>query len=105
MFEDVPLDTRHHKFKVKPRFPVEWRMTEERRQELEDTREKSRLLDEQKAGQGLLMDGAERIETYFSGAPKEPEKIPVRIPQRAAQRLSKYPSLSPSAPAQRSKRL
>ncbi|KAJ8111579.1 hypothetical protein ONZ43_g5588 [Nemania bipapillata] len=54
MFEDIPLDTRHHTFKVKPKFPVEWRMTEERRKFLEDTRQQSLLLDQQKEEAGSL---------------------------------------------------
>ncbi|KAK1828132.1 mitochondrial ribosomal subunit protein-domain-containing protein [Podospora conica] len=37
-FQDIPLDTRHHKFKRKLRFPAEWTLTEERKAELEAQR-------------------------------------------------------------------
>lgn len=33
-FADVPLDLRHHKPKIRPRFPDSWNMTEARRQQL-----------------------------------------------------------------------
>ncbi|KAI9882554.1 MAG: hypothetical protein M1823_005701 [Watsoniomyces obsoletus] len=42
-FEDVPFDFRHHDFRVKLKFPVEWRITEERKRYLEEGR-RSRLL-------------------------------------------------------------
>ncbi|KAI0430685.1 mitochondrial ribosomal subunit protein-domain-containing protein [Xylaria sp. FL1042] len=66
MFEDVPLDTRHHTFKVKPKFPKEWRMTEDRRQFLEDTRQKALLLDQKKEEEGSLVNGTERINAFFN---------------------------------------
>lgn len=66
MFEDIPLDVRHHKFKVKPKFPREWRMTEERRKFLEAERQKSLLLDQSKEEVGALINGKERIEQFFS---------------------------------------
>ncbi|KAI0399805.1 mitochondrial ribosomal subunit protein-domain-containing protein [Xylaria palmicola] len=82
MFEDIPLDTRHHTFKTKPKFPKEWRMTEERRKFIEDTREKALLLDQTKAEQGTLVDGTERINSFFKlSAPK------AKIPEMANMRL------------------
>lgn len=72
MFEDVPLDTRHHTVKVKPKFPKEWRMTPERMQELEDSRQKSLLLDQRRAEAGSLIDGAQMIETRFRQAEPAP---------------------------------
>ncbi|KAL2759063.1 hypothetical protein ACRALDRAFT_1080632 [Sodiomyces alcalophilus JCM 7366] len=44
-FEDIPLDTRHHKVQKKPKFPKEWRMTPERKQELAAVRKQAMLLD------------------------------------------------------------
>ncbi|KAI0468104.1 mitochondrial ribosomal subunit protein-domain-containing protein [Xylaria cf. heliscus] len=83
MFEDVPLDTRHHTFKVKPKFPKEWRMTEERRQFLEDTRQKALLLDKAKEEDGTLVDGVEKINTFFnppiSSAPRIAEMASIRL--------------------------
>ena len=60
-FEDIPLDTRHHKFKYKPKFPREWRMTEERRKELQAVRAQSFLLDQKKVAEGTLVDGTQRV--------------------------------------------
>ncbi|KAI0451196.1 mitochondrial ribosomal subunit protein-domain-containing protein [Xylaria acuta] len=81
MFEDVPLDTRHHTFKVKPKFPKEWRMTEERRRFLEDTRQKALLLDQAKEEEGTLVNGAEKINTFFNPpvAPKIAEMATARL--------------------------
>ncbi|KAI1140461.1 mitochondrial ribosomal protein [Hypoxylon sp. FL0543] len=76
MFEDIPLDTRHHAFKAKPKFPREWRMSEERRKFLDDTRQKSLLLDQKKEEAGILINGKEKIEQFFNRP--EPE---ARIPQ------------------------
>ncbi|KAI0911267.1 mitochondrial ribosomal subunit protein-domain-containing protein [Ustulina deusta] len=89
MFEDVPLDTRHHTFKTKLKFPKEWRMTEERRQFLEDTREKTLLLDQEKETEGMLVNGAEKVHAFFN-APKSNE-----IPEMAHARLGRSLSAPP----------
>lgn len=62
MFQDIPLDFRHHKFKQKPRFPEHWRMTPERKQQLDATRRQRQLLDQERAEQGKLLDGVKLIE-------------------------------------------
>ncbi|KAI1806733.1 mitochondrial ribosomal protein [Daldinia bambusicola] len=89
MFEDIPLDTRHHPIRIKPKFPKEWRITEERMKFLEDTRQKSLLLDQMKEETGALVDGKEKISRFFNG-PETQEKVPEFI---KAQQLSQ-PSLS-----------
>lgn len=61
MFEDIPLDVRHHTFKTKPKFPKEWRLTEKRRAELEAIRKQSFLIDDAKTKEGTLVDGTQRI--------------------------------------------
>ncbi|KAL7622924.1 37S ribosomal protein S24, mitochondrial [Parahypoxylon ruwenzoriense] len=76
MFEDIPLDTRHHTFKIKPKFPKEWRMTEDRRKFLDDTRQKSLLTDKAKEETGALINGQEKIEQFFNPPPPQP-----RVPQ------------------------
>lgn len=50
-FADVPLDTRHHKAQVKPKFPKAWLMTPERRKALDEGR-KARLLEEGRRVEG-----------------------------------------------------
>ncbi|KAJ8129491.1 hypothetical protein O1611_g4140 [Lasiodiplodia mahajangana] len=82
MFEDVPLDTRHHTFKVRPKFPKEWRMTEERRKFLEDTRQKALLLDQAKEETGTLVDGEEKVNLFFNPpAAMTPEMAHFRVDQ------------------------
>ncbi|KAK4142090.1 mitochondrial ribosomal subunit protein-domain-containing protein [Dichotomopilus funicola] len=62
MFEDIPLDTRHHKFKPKIRFPKDWHVTEERKKQLGTIREQALLLDESKRKEGALVDGVRTIQ-------------------------------------------
>ncbi|KAK3316718.1 mitochondrial ribosomal subunit protein-domain-containing protein [Apodospora peruviana] len=69
MFEDVPLDTRHHKLTSKPRFPKEWRMSEERRAELESIRRTAFELDQKKQKSGRLVDGVKIIEKHLQNVP------------------------------------
>lgn len=57
MFEDVPLDTRHHTFKVKPKFPKEWRITPERLDKLKMGRELAEMEDKKRAETGAMVDG------------------------------------------------
>lgn len=97
MFEDIPLDTRHHTPKVKPKFPREWRMSEERRKFINDTREKSLLLDQTKEQAGALIDGKEKIDEFFS-APQ----LQVKVPEFIKARLSRpLPRGGPQPPSKR----
>ncbi|KAH7419910.1 putative 37S ribosomal protein S24, mitochondrial [Cadophora sp. MPI-SDFR-AT-0126] len=61
-FEDIPLDTRHHHFRIKPQFPKEWALTEARKQELQQYRQAMVLKDQQKEITGQLIDGIKQIE-------------------------------------------
>ncbi|KHN96971.1 uncharacterized protein MAM_05080 [Metarhizium album ARSEF 1941] len=64
-FEDVPLDLRHHRLVEKPRFPKEWRMTKERRLQLEEQRKAAAIADIERAENGLLVDGKQAIDSYL----------------------------------------
>lgn len=64
-FEDVPLDLRHHQIKAKPRFPQEWRLTGERRLQLDEQRQRAALEDMKRAEGGLLVDGKKAIDGYL----------------------------------------
>ncbi|KAI1308283.1 mitochondrial ribosomal subunit protein-domain-containing protein [Xylaria venustula] len=92
MFEDVPLDTRHHAIKVKPKFPKEWRMTEERRKVIEDTRQQMLLLDQKKEESGTLVDGVEKIDAFFN--PPKPARDHL-LPEMAHARLGSTLSAPP----------
>jgi len=78
-FEDVPLDTRHHTFKVKPKFPREWRMTDERRAELQAARERSMLTDQEKVLKETMLDGVQEIKTALHRPRATPEPVAVPI--------------------------
>ncbi|KAL2171572.1 hypothetical protein VTG60DRAFT_2405 [Thermothelomyces hinnuleus] len=76
MFEDIPLDTRHHTFKQQIKFPKEWYLTEERKKELYEQRKQALLLDERKRSEGSLIDGVETIQQALLRAKVE-EPVPV----------------------------
>ncbi|PFH58293.1 hypothetical protein XA68_13897 [Ophiocordyceps unilateralis] len=65
-FEDVPLDLRHKRTTPKPRFPFEWRMTDERRQQLEEHRRKAALADEQRTERGAMVDGQGELDKFLA---------------------------------------
>lgn len=60
-FEDVPLDLRHHKIRVKPKFPKEWRMSEERMQQIVAYREEAKQIEAAKKADGTLVNGMQII--------------------------------------------
>jgi len=76
-FEDIPLDTRHHKVKVRHRFPKEWILTKERKAELAALRRQAYEIDKAKKEAGGLIDGIEKIKEL--AAPEDaPEPVVVR---------------------------
>ncbi|KAK4042615.1 mitochondrial ribosomal subunit protein-domain-containing protein [Parachaetomium inaequale] len=79
MFEDVPLDTRHHTFKPKIKFPKEWYLTEERKKELEAQRKQALLLDEGKRTEGLMIDGVQTIQKALLTAKVEEPVVLTRV--------------------------
>lgn len=83
-FEDVPLDLRHHTFKVKPKFPKEWRLSEERVRELSTQRRQAALMDKIKQEEGTLVDGIQTIQKAIATR-KPREEVPelVGIPRKA----------------------
>ncbi len=60
-FADVPLDTRHHKPRIKHKFPKEWAMTAERKAQLEDKWKTERLEDAQKYQEGKIAHGIKAL--------------------------------------------
>lgn len=70
MFEDIPLDTRHYQAKEKPKFPKEWRMTEKRKAELRQIRQKALALDQAKNKSSALINGKEVIDKFLSSKPE-----------------------------------
>lgn len=74
-FEDIPVDTRHYRPKIRPVFPPHWALTDERRQSLEKQREAKALLEHQKASQGLLVDGEAKIQEVMA----RPVLVPIQM--------------------------
>ncbi|QPC77378.1 hypothetical protein HYE68_008130 [Fusarium pseudograminearum] len=73
-FEDIPLDTRHHVVKPKPQFPKEWRMTPERRQQLDEHRSRLAIEDVKMAENGQLIDGVQAIDQHLMKKPTDEQK-------------------------------
>jgi len=79
-FEDIPLDTRHHTFKVKPKFPREWRITPERLAQLEAERQQTLKTDEVKAVSGQVVDGVALIQAANENARILASKVVIEEP-------------------------
>ena len=71
MFEDVPLDFRHHKPKKRPVYPEEWKLTEENVRQLLEARREVRLLEEGKP----VVNGADLVEQYVRMTPREGSRL------------------------------
>jgi small subunit ribosomal protein S35 len=61
-FADIPLDTRHHKPKPVYKFPEAWKMTAERKAELEAKRKAAMLEEAKKIEEDRLVSGLRVIE-------------------------------------------
>lgn len=69
MFEDVPLDFRHHKFEPPLEFPEGWKMTPERKKQLEADRQQKLLEEQMRNENGKITDGLEVIENFLKTVP------------------------------------
>jgi small subunit ribosomal protein S35 len=78
-FEDIPLDTRHHKFKKQIKYPKEWYLTEQRKQELAARRQQALLLDDAKREKGALVDGVQTIQQALAVARAAAGEVPVPV--------------------------
>ncbi|KAE8349869.1 mitochondrial ribosomal subunit protein-domain-containing protein [Aspergillus coremiiformis] len=90
-FTDVPLDLRHHKPKPKLRFPDSWKMTEERKKQIEARRADRLRQEKERAG---IVDGKTVIADAIKILPalnpalkakatEEREKVAVRVAGKA----------------------
>ncbi|PSR99021.1 mitochondrial ribosomal subunit protein-domain-containing protein [Coniella lustricola] len=83
-FADVPLDMRHYKIKTKPKFPKEWRMSEERMEQIKDYRNEVKRIEDYKKVTDKLIDGTVIINKSLS-KPRTPKAVPELVavrPQR-----------------------
>jgi small subunit ribosomal protein S35 len=84
MFEDVPLDFRHHKPKRRPVYPEGWKLREENVKWLLEARREVRLLEEAKP----VVNGAEIVEQYVRMVPGGASGMLAQTEQPAAARKS-----------------
>ncbi|KAI0999641.1 hypothetical protein K3495_g8556 [Podosphaera aphanis] len=63
--EDIPLYTKHHRFKKNPQFPSEWVMSEKRQEELKKCWKEQMMVDKNLEKQGLLVDGTQAIQSVL----------------------------------------
>ena len=75
----MPLDLRHHPIKPKLKFPVEWRMTEERRKELDEIRARSLARDVKSGEEGKLVNGSEVLKQLLREPAPAVEKEKERV--------------------------
>ncbi|KAF3050337.1 37S ribosomal protein S24, mitochondrial [Didymella keratinophila] len=80
-FEDVPFDFRHHKAKVHHEFPKEWILTPERKKYLAEKRAQAARIEDQKRGNGELVDGQTIIDTSLPFI-SEAEPVLIETPRR-----------------------
>lgn len=82
MFEDVPLDFRHYKSKPKFEFPEKWKLTEQRKAQLEANWRQRALKEQEREETGQLVDGPKLIEQVLEAmsmrAPAPPTMPPPR---------------------------
>ncbi|KAL8732182.1 MAG: hypothetical protein Q9166_002929 [cf. Caloplaca sp. 2 TL-2023] len=82
MFEDVPLDFRHHRSNPKFEFPEKWKLTEERRAQLEENRKQRALREQEREEAGRMVDGAKVIEQVLEAMTiKTPAAARVEAPK------------------------
>ncbi|WPH01410.1 Hypothetical protein R9X50_00425500 [Acrodontium crateriforme] len=85
-FAEIPLDLRHHKSKPKLRFPEEWLLTEERKQELEESRKQKLLEESERVKADQIVSGLASIDESRRLAVKKAAEQPAVV-QQAKQSL------------------
>lgn len=85
-FADVPLDTRHHKAKIRPKFPREWIMTAERKKELEEKRRMKMLEEAERVEQDRIVNGIRMIEAATGRDVKKEEAAMGAVARQALPR-------------------
>ena len=73
MFEDVPLDFRHHRPKKKWGFPEEWKLDREKRGRLVEERERREGLERERRESGRLVEGRQVVREALRALPVRDE--------------------------------
>jgi small subunit ribosomal protein S35 len=90
-FTDVPLDLRHHKPKTKLQFPESWKLTEERKKQIEARRAERKRQEQERAavvdGKTVITEAAKILPALNPAlrakATEEREKVAVRVTGKA----------------------
>lgn len=80
-FEDVPFDFRHHKPKIRPRFPQNWVLTKDRKAMLDKARDGQKQKELKRVEEGGVMDGLSIIEGALKGIEihdRVPDLVPIQ---------------------------
>ena len=86
MFEDVPLDFRHHRFKKPVEFPEEWKLTPERKMRLEQERKARIKYEQRKVLEGKIVDGGEILQKAMAAMPVRDDSMLLADQQRGGRR-------------------
>ncbi|BAE54719.1 unnamed protein product [Aspergillus oryzae RIB40] len=86
-FADIPLDLRHHKPKTKLQFPDSWKLTPERKKQIEARRAERLRLEKERAGiidgKAVIADAARVLPALNPAlrakATEERERVAVRV--------------------------
>lgn len=83
-FDDVPCDFRHHKWKRKLVFPEQWKMTEQRKAQLEAFRVERAEEEARRVESGRIVQGVRVIEAALRVAPvaEESRRVVVEAQQK-----------------------
>lgn len=71
MFDDVPLDFRHHRFKKKHDFPEAWKLNARKLKQLEAKRTKVVEAERDRIVRGLQVDGAQIVQEAMKALPAQ----------------------------------
>ena len=90
MFEDVPLDFRHHRFKRRAEFPEGWKLNQERMERLEEGRQKRLVGERQREEEERVVVGSQIIEEAMQALPVRVEsKVLLELQQGRRGKLVK----------------
>ena len=90
MFEDVPLDFRHHRFKRRAEFPEGWKLNQERMERLEEGRQKRLVGERQREEEGRVVVGSQIIEEAMQALPvRDESKVLLELQQGRRGKLVK----------------
>ncbi|CAI4215079.1 unnamed protein product [Parascedosporium putredinis] len=81
---------------AKPKFPVEWRMTEERRRELDQIRARSVAKDLKVGEKGKLIDGSAVVQAVLSEPAPERSGAREAVPEMQQQSENAFDEVSPA---------